>query len=685
MQAINKYLKRVSQLERRAVHGSSISFWRVTIVAATLAKLTGMSAAAEIRLGELDLSKMLQDVGRPKVDLGYSGKPLSINKQTFEHGVGSHAASSFFVALDGRGTQFTAQVGMDDGPPNSRPNITRPIRFRVICDGRSAFDSGPVKNGEPAKLVRVDLKGVKTLVLSMQPVGTGLSANYGDWADATITYDGEKPIATDVPIEKAEVLTPEPPTTPRVNGARVVGVRPGSPLLYQIAATGERPMAFSADGLPAGVVLDERTGLITGTPTAPGTSHVRLHAKNALGDATAELRVEVGDRIALTPPMGWNSWNCFAREVSDEKVRAATDTMVASGLTQHGWTYINIDDCWQVGNKKPADQRRTSDGMVRSNDRFPDMKSLTDYVHAHGLKAGIYSSPGRSTCAGFEGSLDFEAADAKQYAAWGFDYLKYDWCTYGRTADEIRHGPNPPTALQILQHPYEQMHQELVKQHRDILFSLCQYGNGEVWKWGEQVGGNCWRTTGDIVDTWGSMSAIGFNEAGHEQFAGPGHWNDPDMLVVGQVGWGPKLHPTKLTPNEQYTHVTLWSMLSAPLLIGCDLTQLDSFTKGLLTNDEVIAVNQDALGRAAHRVSADDAVEVWAKPLDDGSVAVGLFNRDEVPRTIHVKWADVGVSGTQDVRDLWRQKSLGSQATDYAVEVGRHGAALLRLSPAAVR
>jgi alpha-galactosidase len=381
--------------------------------------------------------------------------------------------------------------------------------------------------------------------------------------------------------------------------------------------------------------------------------------------------------------MGWNSWNCFASDVSDQKVRAAADAMVASGLIEHGWTYINIDDCWEVRAGELPNKRRGPDGRIKTNAKFPDMKGLADYIHAKGLRAGLYSSPGPSTCGGFTASYQFEETDARQYADWGFDYLKYDWCSYGNVAAQIRVGANPPSELQILQFPYLHMHDALLRQNRDIVFSLCQYGMGKVWEWGDQVGGNCWRTTGDINDSWRSMSDIGFGQNGHEKYAGPGHWNDPDMLVIGKVGWGPSLHPTHLTPNEQYTHITLWCLLSAPLLIGCDMTQLDDFTRSLLCNDEVLAVDQDPLGQPASRIFADkNGREVWARKMQDGSRAVGLFNRGNSATSVSVKWSDLGLQDKQTVRDLWREQGLGDFDGQFIADVDRHGAVLLKVSPA---
>ncbi len=477
--------------------------------------------------------------------------------------------------------------------------------------------------------------------------------------------------------ETPVILTPGASSLPRINGARVFGARPGNPFLYTVAATGTRPMRFSAEGLPAGLALDSATGRITGTLAGHGSSRVTIRARNGLGTSERVLTIISGDQIALTPPLGWNSWNCFASAVDDAKVRAAADAMVTSGLINHGWTYINIDDCWEV---KPETMDpvlggtpRTPEGRIHTNGKFPDMKALGEYVHSRGLKLGIYSSPGPLTCAGFTASYRFEAQDAAQYAEWGIDYLKYDWCSYGSIEKE--------RTRESLEKPYRVMRGALNGVHRDIVFSFCQYGMGNVWEWGGAAGGNSWRTTGDIEDTWESMSGIGFAQAGHERFAKPGNWNDPDMLVVGKVGWGPQLHPTRLTPNEQYTHITLWALLSAPLLIGCDMTQLDEFTASLLTNDEVLEVNQDPLGKQASRVRGSGDVEIWAKDMEDGSKAVGLFNRGRWKSDIAVAWSDLGLEGARAVRDLWRQKNLGEFPGGITLPVGRHGAVLLRVGP----
>jgi len=418
---------------------------------------------------------------------------------------------------------------------------------------------------------------------------------------------------------------------------------------------------------------------------------VLVKAENELGEAQRHLLIKVGDQICLTPPMGWNSWNCWACAVNDEKVRASADAMVSSGLVNHGWSYINIDDCWEIKPeaKEPELQgeQRTESGMINTNKKFPDMKALADYVHGRGLKIGIYSGPGPLTCAGFTASYEYETQDARQYAEWGIDYLKYDWCSYGRIAKD--------DSREELMKPYHVMRTALDGVPRDIVYSLCQYGMGNVWEWGAEVGGNCWRTTGDITDTWSSMAGIGFGQAGHEKYAGPGHWNDPDMLVVGLVGWGPQLHPTKLTPDEQYTHISLWSLLASPLLIGCDMSRLDRFTLNLLTNDEVIAINQDPLGRQASRLSDEDGMQIWAKEMEDGSMAVGLFytGSGEKSPSDYFQWElrpkkakmvlkgeDIGIYGKFSVRDVWRQKDIGTFTGGYEAEVPYHGVVLLKIT-----
>jgi alpha-galactosidase len=443
-----------------------------------------------------------------------------------------------------------------------------------------------------------------------------------------------------------------------------VGATPGRPFLHRIAATGRPPLAFSASGLPAGLTLDARTGIITGALRAAGTTRVRLAARNAVGAATRELTIVGGrDTLALTPPLGWNSWNAWGTSVDAGKVLAAADAMVESGLAAHGYEYVNIDDGWEG--------ERDARGVLQPNAKFPDMRALADAVHARGLKLGIYSSPGPTTCGGRAGSYEHELLDARTWAAWGIDLLKHDYCSYERV--------HPGFARATLEAPYRLMRAALDSVGRDIVYSVGNYGYGDAWTWARAVGGDLWRTTGDLTDTWSNLESVGFRQAGRQRYAGPSGWNDTDMLVVGDVGWGPELHPTRLTRNEQILHLTLWAMQAAPLLVGADLSRLDAFTTALLTNDEVLDVDLDPLGRAGGRVWQAGKLEVWARPLADGTTAVALFNRGLRPYPITARWADVGVRGPQPVRDLWQRRTLGTFDGAFTATVPRHGAIMLRV------
>jgi alpha-galactosidase len=643
-----------------------------------LALLAGIASAQTNRtyfISTFDISQVEQGWGEPQANRSVEGHLLSIGGRTFTNGLGTHAESRFLIDVGGRATAFSAMVGVDDEVSKGQGSVV----FRVLGDtNRVLWQSRVLHAGDAPEAASVDLTGVQRLTLAVDG-GDDIDYDHADWADATLTLTRGRPAVASAIKEDAVILTPKASPAPRINSAKVFGVRPGAPFLFTVAATGDRPMTFTAKGLPKGLQLDQQTGRITGSLQEKGEHPVTLHARNKLGAAEQKFKIVCGPQIGLTPALGWNSWNCFASAVTADKVKAAADAMVASGLIQHGWTYINIDDYWQVhrNSKDPTLQgpQRDAAGNIIPNPRFPDMKGLADYVHARGLKIGLYSSPGPWTCGGCVGSWQHEEQDAQAYADWGFDYLKYDWCSYG----EVVRGDN---SLPALQKPYRVMRAAFDKVNRDILFSFCQYGMGNVWEWGAEIGGNSWRTTGDIVDTWGSMARIGFSQAGHEKYAGPGHFNDPDMLVVGKVGWGPSLHPTRLTPNEQYTHISLWCLLASPLLIGCDMTQLDDFTLSLLTNDEVLEVNQDPLGRQAARVAKNGDLEIWAKDMEDGSKAVGLFNRGYSETSITANWSDLGLSGKQQVRDLWRQKDLGDFTGSFAASVPRHGVLLVRIRPA---
>ena len=380
------------------------------------------AAAADVWLASLGTAGVEQEWGDPHADRSVESHALKIGGKSFEHGVGTHAASSMQIALGGQAERFEAAVGIDDEVADKKGTVV----FRAEADGREVYNSGILRGGEVPKDVSIDLTGVKTLLLLVDAGGGTNEFDHADWADAKFVMKTGEPKMVVVPAEVAVILTPKPAATPRINGARTFGVRPGAPFLFTVAATGDRPMTFAADNLPTGLQLDAKTGQITGALNEKGDHAVTLHAKNALGEATRSFKIVCGSTIGLTPAMGWNSWNCFASAVTAEHVMAAADQMVSTGLIDHGWTYINIDDFWEVNkdSKDPTLQgpHRDAQGNILPNPRFPHMKQLADYVHGKGLKIGLYSSPGPWTCGNCVASYQHEAQEAKQYADGASDY-----------------------------------------------------------------------------------------------------------------------------------------------------------------------------------------------------------------------------------------------------------------------
>lgn len=502
-----------------------------------------------------------------------------------------------------------------------------------------------------------------------------------------------------VPDYSAYILTPKAPETPRINGARVYGQRPGADFLFKIPASGERPMTFAAKGLPKGLKLDPKTGIIRGCVKKAGTYNVTLTASNSLGSDSRNLRIEIGeDKLLRTPPMGWSSWNCFGNTISQKHAMDIANAIMDLGLDQYGYSYVNLDDGWQYdrGGKYHA---------IMPNSKFPDMMGLSDYLHEHGLKFGIYSGPWIGTYAGHIGetcdnpegrywwvdqgvcdkhhkidrdriprdslwrfeAYHFEEADAKQWADWKVDFMKYDW------------NPNDHYSLVT-------MYDALRATGRDIVYSISNTAPlalaADLMKYAQ-----LWRTTGDIRDNWESVSRIAFTRQDvWNGYRRPGGWPDPDMMVLGCVGWGKGEHPinpTHLTADEQYTHMTMWSMLSAPLILGCDLTRADDFLVSLLTNNEVIDIDQDELGLSPAKVAGDDKYVTYIKCLSDGGIAVAMFNLSESPMTLGFTPHSLGLSEGQKVRDVWRQQDLGSVGLRerWETEVAPHGCCLVKLTP----
>ncbi len=545
---------------------------KVIIALALLANLWFVSSCNNGPKRELWLDEVykdscfVQDWGIPQINQSVVWTPLTVNGVVYERGIGAHSISRMLYDLGGKAVSVSGLVGADDN------NLyAGKLQFKIIGDKKELWKSGVMQKGDPVKEFNVNLSGIDKVLLLVEECGDGIMYDHADWLNVKFVTRGEiTPIpAWPKPVAKEKyILTPEAPETPRINNPLVYGARPGNPFLMTIMASGNRPMTFEASGLPAGLKLDTSTGFITGKTELRGDFKVLLKAMNEKGVAEKEITLKIGDRIALTPPMGWNSWNCWGLSVDDEKVREAA-RMMNEKLHAYGWTYVNIDDGWEAA-------ERTKQGELLSNEKFPDFKGLADYIHSLGLKFGIYSSPGPTTCGDYLGSYQHEEIDARTWGRWGVDYLKYDHCGY--------HAVQKDSEEKTIREPYIVMRDALDKVDRDIVYCVG-YGAPNVWNWAREAGGELWRTTRDITDEWNVVTAIGCFQDVCAQATAPGNYNDPDMLVVGKLGkaWREKVHESALTPDEQYSHISLWCILSAPLLIGCDMSDIDDFTLSLLT------------------------------------------------------------------------------------------------------
>ena len=492
-----------------------------------------------------------------------------------------------------------------------------------------------------------------------------------------------------------EILTPRPGPNPHINGPFIYGCRPGHPFLYRIPCQGERPISFSAEALPRDLILDPVTGIITGNTPVQGEYNIVFNAKNKYGTDKRSFKIVAGEKLALTPPMGWNHWYAHFDNVTDKIMREAADVMISSGMADVGYQYVNIDDCWMNAPKNRDSLRvgplRDEMGNIIPNRHFPDMKGLADYIHQKGLKAGLYSSPGPLTCARFAGSYQHEEQDARQFALWGYDFLKYDWCSYKQIAlakSAIEKNINSNKSIdnkititrESFQYPFRLMGELLMQQDRDIVYNLCQYGMGKVWEWGGAVGASCWRTSGDLGPNLDKVFEVALKNAEHGKYSKPGEWNDPDYI---QIGWihGDESGPTKMLPSMQYAFMSLWSLMASPLFFSGDMTKLDEFTLNILCNTEVIDVNQDPLGESASVINHPDSCFIMVKNLSDGSKAVGFFNRGRAQKEVTGMWSELKLEGKQKVRDLWRQRNLGVHNRSFNVKIPSQGVVMVKISP----
>lgn len=679
--------------------------FRIAFLVATACAVFAVDGSVAY-VDSFDLSGATCGLGKRLMPLkSVDGHALTVSSNVYARGFGTRPESAVLFRADGKVESFDALVAIDDDAKDagSGRSYGKPTaQFRVWADGKIAWNSGNVKLGQKPVEAHVSLVGAREIVLETTGGGdwTAYDAANVDWLDARFTCaDGAKIEPVNDPALSAQlgILTPPAKAEPSINGADIWGVRPGHPVIFRVATSGERPIKFSAKGLPEGVTLDEK-GVLRGIAPKAGDYDIEVTAENAKGKATRTIRLAVGDTIALTPPMGWNSWNTLCYRLTQEKAMAAAKAMDESGLADHGWAYVNLDDWWEMNNsgiprvemrKKDYGGRedvigpaRDENGNINPNRSFPDMKGMTDYIHSLGLKAGLYSSPGPLTCGKCEGSYGHELQDAESWAEWGFDYVKYDWCSYGEIFNKETASLPEDQRIEAFAKPYRVMNECLKKQNRDILYSFCQYGMGKAETWARDAGANCWRSWGDLKDAWHWMELALEGRIGagnYWKYNGPGCWADPDMMIVGQQYSFGSDHPTFLTPNEQYTHVSLWAMVGSPLLIGCDLTTMDDFTKSLLINDEVIAVSQDRLGKTAKRIRHADAESVWARPLSNGFTAVALVNRYPFAREIKVTFAELGLDGQCWVKDLWRQKCEGKHSGFYFATVPAHATKLVKM------
>ena len=681
---------------------------------ATLGPLLASAARADesVWLSSLDLTKAMQGFGHPQADKSVDGHPLTLSGKAYAHVFGTHSRGLLAVALGGGAKRFTTTVGIDDEVGSGKGSA----EFQVIGDGRKTlWTSGIMRQGQPPKAVDVDLAGQKMVLLRVTDGGDGYEFDHADWADARFEVTGVPPHTVALAAREPVIAMRAAPAAPEINGPFVIGIRPGTPLLWTIPVTGKWPMTFSTANLPRGLALSP-LGTVTGTLTRPGDYAVRVVARNGAGRAERVVHFIAGPTLARTPPMGWNSYDAYGSNV-DEAQTLANAWHLRQTMQPYGWQYVVVDYRWYdpasataPDNGTPG-ETLTMDGYGRllpPANRFPSaaneqgFKGLATSVHMWGLRFGIHIMRGIPRNAvranlPIEGS-PYKAADAantgdtcpwcpdmygvrgetpagqayydslfRLYASWGVDFVKMDDTSSPYHAGEI-----------------EAARKAIDKCGRSIVYSLSP---GETpLAYGAHVAAhaNLWRVSGDFWDGWNALDHEFMLGAKWHDYAAPGHWPDGDMLPLGHLSLGGRPvgadRRTRFTHNEQMTLLSLWSLLPSPLMVGASLPDNDPWTLALLTNPEVLAVNQDSLGAAGGPVSQQDGLEVWSKKLADGSLAVGLFNRGDLEDTITADWSRLGITGRYAVRDLWLRKDVGRFSDRYAASVPSHGVVLLRLT-----
>ena len=644
--------------------------------------------AGAIWMETLEVENITQGYGEAKAGLSVDGRPLTVQKVVYPHGIGSRARAQAIIDLKGNATRFVTLLGLDDAVGNSGT-----IALRLTVDGVVKYDSGVVRGGEAPKIVDVDLRGATRLLLEVQAVENETNDSVNLLGAAFYLT----PKALKDPIQRPTILSArgaalpvwyQTPDVPEINGPRVVGVSPNKPFLFRVPATGKEPLQFEATNLPTGLSLDAQTGIITGRVAQSGSYKATLRVKNSAGTDSEPLSIEVGEgKMMLTPILGWNASTIFGELVTAKLVAEQADYMISSGLAARGWNTIVVDDTWQ--------SRREPDGSIGSNRRFGSIKSLAAYVHSKGLKFGLLSAATPLTPSGYAGSDGFEERDAKLYASWGVDLVKYDWgAESGRKVDTKRE--------QVVA-SYKRMREALDKTDRDIALHVVNYGFGGPGAYiGAQSGAQLWTTTDSLIDSWASLERAIFQQHNNFGFAKPGKWNDFGQLKIGRfTPRNPRF--SFLTPNQQKLQVTAWVLGQSAMFLSADMGQLDPnyfYRLGtpLLMNPEVLAIHQDASGKQPQRVlepqppaeldaagkpkpRPEPSIHVWKRELANGSTAVALLNRSGNAQKGELNWANLGISGQKPVRDVWNRQNLGQISDKYAVELPAYGAALFVIGP----